>query len=515
MSTTLILNISPSESNVRTQNDWVLRTVMLASAVISVLAYTYYARSGHTLDYPDAIAHQVIARRVIDSPTSGIVQWGNVWLPLPHFLSLPLIWVDAFYFTGFAGSVVSMLSYIVATVYIYKLVQQLTGSRAGAAAAAAMFALNPNILYMQSTPMTELLLFATVIVTVYFVQRWIQTEHYTYLMGAGIVATLACLTRYEAWVITFALVVVVALVSMRRYNFTKASSLTLLFGLASAVGISLWIVWNLVFFGNPLGFQNGEYSKPSIWVSVSDPAIGHWVVAAKTYWFATLSNIGWVAIVVALAGIVVTFFKKEWWPQLIPTFALLGLVPFFIYALYAGQRPLHVVEINGDMYNVRFGLFMALPVSIFIGCLVSQLVKVRTVVTSLIIIGAAAQAMTTPQPALLKEPIAWLTGDNAAMLRGASMYMGSHYGSGRILSRFFLNENILFDAIIPPTENVYEGSYLIWGRALKDPISENIEWIIMRVDESDPLYTDLAKSPAINSYQLMYDRDGYRIYQRK
>ena len=36
----------------------------------------------------------------------------------------------------------------------------LTGSRTGAILAAALFALNPNVLYLQSTPMTEPLLFA-------------------------------------------------------------------------------------------------------------------------------------------------------------------------------------------------------------------------------------------------------------------------------------------------------------------------------------------------------------------
>ena len=46
-------------------------------------------------------------------------------------------------------------------------------------------------------------------------------------------------------------------------------------------------------------------------------------------------------------------------------------MPFYVYALYAGQRPLHVMQIKGNLYNVRFGLLMVLPIAIFLGYLVT------------------------------------------------------------------------------------------------------------------------------------------------
>ncbi len=56
------------------------------------------------------------------------------------------------------------------------LVRSLTGSRTGAILAAALFALNPNVLYLQSTPMTEPLLFALSSLVVLHLAQWAMAE---------------------------------------------------------------------------------------------------------------------------------------------------------------------------------------------------------------------------------------------------------------------------------------------------------------------------------------------------
>ncbi len=52
----------------------------------------------------------------------------------------------------------------------------LTGSRTGAILAAALFALNPNVLYLQSTPMTEPLLFALTSLVVLHLSQWAKSD---------------------------------------------------------------------------------------------------------------------------------------------------------------------------------------------------------------------------------------------------------------------------------------------------------------------------------------------------
>src|SRR5829696_3621042 len=125
-----------------------------------VMAAWIYHLQGLTLSHYDAKAHLVVARRVIDSITPGWQQIGAVWLPLPHLLNLLPVQLDLFYRTGFSGVALSILSMGVATYACAAMVLRATGSRAGAMLSAALLAANPNILYLQSTPMTEPLLIA-------------------------------------------------------------------------------------------------------------------------------------------------------------------------------------------------------------------------------------------------------------------------------------------------------------------------------------------------------------------
>src|SRR5439155_17865360 len=107
------------------------------------------------LYYGDAEAHLNSARRMIDSRTPGYDQVGTSWLPLLHWLLVPLVRIDELWFNGLAGSVPSALSFVVGGAFLYAAVRRIFDSNAAGIAAAAVFALNPNLLYLQSIPMTE------------------------------------------------------------------------------------------------------------------------------------------------------------------------------------------------------------------------------------------------------------------------------------------------------------------------------------------------------------------------
>ena len=93
----------------------------------------------------------------------------------------------------------------------------LTASRAGATLAAALFATNPNVLYLQSTPMTEPLLFGLTTLQVFLFTTWVLRGRLDACRAAaGWVTVLACLTRYEAWPITGCLFAASAFAWWRR-----------------------------------------------------------------------------------------------------------------------------------------------------------------------------------------------------------------------------------------------------------------------------------------------------------
>ncbi len=139
-------------------------------------AAIYYFRQGLTLSHYDAKAHLVVARRVLDSITPEYSQIGAVWLPLPHVLNLLPVQIDAFYRTGASGVAISILAFALACYSIAHLVLRTTRSRTAAAAGVAMFALDPDVLYLQSTPMTEPLMFGLVLLSVALVYDWVDAS---------------------------------------------------------------------------------------------------------------------------------------------------------------------------------------------------------------------------------------------------------------------------------------------------------------------------------------------------
>ena len=398
--------------------------VVTLGCLLSVAAYLHFYPGGATIAYADARSHMLIARRVLMADTPGAGQLGAVWLPLPHLLMLPFIWNNWAFYSGFAGSVVMMASYVLCTLFVYKFVWRMTHRYTAAAAGAAVFALNPNILYMQSTPMTEMLMFATMMGAVYGLLCWVQTDdsnrfHQIYLLAAGLSALMCALTRYEGWTMGVTLTAVVLYCSfsglgvVRRLLFTGAlaggvvlvgygvlhfgvaagvvalliligiyvairrahsrdewhatEGQVLAFGILGATGPLGWMVWNLVIFGNPLAFQDGVYAKPSNWVNSGELAAHHLWISLRTYEIATVDTATLPVAILGVLALAVFLWRTRLSPESLPALSLLVMFPMFVVTLYKGQRPLHVYEYYHSFYNVRFGLVMLLPICLVIG----------------------------------------------------------------------------------------------------------------------------------------------------
>src|SRR6202050_5645042 len=152
------------------------------SALVSLFSFFYYFRHSDLLLYGDAVAHINIARRVFDSLTPGLLQVGTVWLPLPHLLMIPFIFSNAMWQNGSGGSISSMIAYGFGVVGIFSLLRGALdsdprtkpGAVIGAAAAAIAYGANPNLIYMQSTAMTESLYLALFIWSVVYFAEFIR-----------------------------------------------------------------------------------------------------------------------------------------------------------------------------------------------------------------------------------------------------------------------------------------------------------------------------------------------------
>jgi len=190
-------------------------------AVLSAVAVNFVNQSGWTLFYGDAEAHLNIARRVVDSRTPGYDQLGTVWLPLLHLLTLPLVSRDGWWRNGLAGAIPSSACFVLAGIFLFAAMRRAAKSSAVAWAALGLFALNPNLLYLQSTPMMEPVFLAGFMALLYFTLLFRDTQSFGAVIGAALASLAASLSRYDGWfVIPF--VTLYFLVAARRRKLVMA-----------------------------------------------------------------------------------------------------------------------------------------------------------------------------------------------------------------------------------------------------------------------------------------------------
>jgi hypothetical protein len=192
--------------------------VALCAAAFGIIAAVVYFQRELTLSHYDAKAHLVVARRIVDSLRPGWWQIGAVWLPLPHLLNMLPVQNDWLYRTGISGVVFSVAAFTLATTTLFWLIGRITGSLAAAIAGTLIFATQPDVLYLQATPMTESLLMALSVLGVALTWRWVDAGANESPVPASVALAAACLTRYEAWPITAATIglAALALLMMRQ-----------------------------------------------------------------------------------------------------------------------------------------------------------------------------------------------------------------------------------------------------------------------------------------------------------
>ncbi len=428
----------------------------------------------------------------------------------------------------------SMASFVTAAVYLFRTAELITGSRFGGWMAGLLFSAGLNALYLQATPMTETLMFAGMAAAVYYLTAWSRTQRWTNLGFASLGIFASSLTRYEGWVLLAAFVVAVAYVGLRR-RFERDRLLAELtfFGVVGGLGVLGWLVWNRVIFGSFTEFISGDYAKPSLWVGEGDVAVGDFGVALHTYALAVADTIGLPLALAGLVGLAVFLWRTRGAASSVAPLTLLIFFPFFVYALYSGQRPLHVAEITGDYYNTRFGLVMALPAALFTAYGVTVLARsvragiahragtaqrgglARVMLAAALVVvtvgSSVGGAALTGGIVTLREPQVWMQG--RADVSSAAAELGAQYDGGRILMQGFGNESVTFGSNVPLSEVIYEGSYQMWEPALTDPAGQQIRWIYMTRVDQDQIWKRLETSPALADYEKTFD-DGTRMIYR-
>jgi hypothetical protein len=366
--------------------------VLAACAAASLAAIAWSWRHGALLNYGDAVAHLHIARRIFDSHRPGLTQLGSVWLPLPHLLLVPFVMNYGWWASGIAGVFPSSLAYLAGCVGIYRLARQWLDPSASALAL-AFFALNPNLLYLETTAMTEPLFVCELIWTVVWLVEWNSLlnpgergeppaqEHLHLadrrLWQIAAVLVAAIFTRYDGWVL--------ALLAWCGAGFTllkRGKLRSRVFWWASALLVAAplaWFVYNASVFGDWLSFLRGPYSAKAIELRTAAPGnpphpgwhnpwVGLLFFLKVSEMDSVPANLGGLLLTLSVFGML-----WGWFFDLTRTFKwslFLWLpVPFYAFSVAFGSVPIFIPPWwPHSWYNTRYGLELLPAFALSLGC---------------------------------------------------------------------------------------------------------------------------------------------------
>ncbi len=238
--------------------------LIVASLGLTTAFYLYSIDKYSLLYYGDSTSHLVAARKIFDwAENPGLAQIGTVWLPLPHFLLVPFSLIDPLFFSGFAGTAVSLSCLAITSVFLYRIIRSLTGYLHIAFATALLYAANPNILYMGITAMTEAPFMLFFVGGAYYLQRWYQnlnSNKFHDLIKCSILVSLATFSRYEGWFIPIVVLIIVSVLARKQESWnTKRKVSTTLLSLISFSCIAIWVIFNFLNYGDPFEFANAQF----------------------------------------------------------------------------------------------------------------------------------------------------------------------------------------------------------------------------------------------------------------
>jgi hypothetical protein len=427
------------------------------ASLVSVASFLYLYSHDKILLYGDAVAHINIARRVFDSQFPGLAQLGTVWLPLPHLLMIPFIVNDRMWSSGAGASLPSMVAFVFGAVGVAKIFWSAgvfwgEGSNGRALCwagwlAAMVYLCNPNLLYMQSTAMTEPLALALAVWAFYFYCRFVAEQRAALLdsidektsadggaragkslLYCAAVLAAGALTRYDCWFLAAAIAVAAfallfvryrsrALVCYKQAVLRRLRISFVRFGAIVAIVPLFWLAYNQALFGNALEFANGKYSARAIEQrsveagSPRHPGSGSLKVAAGQYWAATRLNIeagrmGGIVLLLAMAGGGAMLLAET-------SLAVLIWLPlgFYIWSIAYGGIPIFVPERwPFSYYNVRYGLELLPAIAVSFGYMLlltfPQTTRRRQVAFAsllFVLVGATYMYAWVDGPACLRE----------------------------------------------------------------------------------------------------------------
>ena len=477
----------------------------MLAAILGTVAAALYWRAGLSLSHYDARAHLVVARRIFDSITPSWEQIGAVWLPLPHVLNALPVQIDWMYRTGASAIAISVVSYALTVACLSAIVRKVADSRTGAILAATLFAFNPNVIYLQSTPMTEPLLFALSALMLLHLTAWALSDVVQARAAAGWTIALACLTRYEAWPIAGAGIVFAAYTKWRRGGvFTAvlheavtlalyAAGAVLFFMLVSFTTTGTWFVAGGFYVPNPQLQGQPLAIYEAIRQGLSDLAGPR---------FTQLASLSIVLIVI------VALLSRRWSALIMPVaFVAAAALPFYAY-------------FQGHPFIIRYGTPLILAGAACIGVAVS-LLRFAAPLAAIPILALVMVQSPFFDPELAPAVVeASIDRQNALGRRTVTECLRARYDGTTIMASMGSLAHYMHELShdgFDLDDFIHEGSGPLWLVALNEDPSLAVGWILIEelAEGGDLLYQRGKQSPTfLGGFERACEGGNVALYKR-
>jgi hypothetical protein len=480
------------------------RWLAAAATLAGVAAWFVFFRADLVLSHYDAKAHLVVARRVIDNITPGWQQIGAVWLPLPHLLQILPVQIDLFYRTGISGSAVSIACFGITAYAFARLIMAATGSAIGAVASTAVLALNPNLLYLQATPMTEPLLLAITSLVVRWLFEWVDTDRDTIPGRLAVALFAATWTRYEAWAVIGAACAFTLFVRWRRGAGWPSLA-------RSGGALATWPVVAVVLF-----VINSRITVGSWFVSggfyVPDPAYqGKALRSLVSIWWGTHQLSGYGIEIIALAGVALLG-----WKAFRAKADARLLIPIAMFA--AGALPLYAFY-EGHPYRIRYMIPLVAAAALTGGLAAGLARRGSALVAAALVASALIEAPPWDRQAAMLLEAQWDRPASVAR-RAVSACLVRDYRGEKILASMGSLAHYMQELSrngFALADFIHEGNGVIWGASLEDGPARHAGWMLVeeQAEGGDVLAQRIRKDPGFTAgMRRVCEGGGVALYRR-
>jgi hypothetical protein len=438
---------------------------------------------------------------------------------------------------------------------IVRLIHRATGSIVGGVVASALLMLSPDVLYLQSTPMTEPILFGTTFLAVALIGGWtlsipnaqlptpnklptpnaqnfqvkntegpnstklssaLRPPSSASTRAAGWACIAAVLTRYEAWPIVATAIGLAFVVLLRRgFGFGPA--------FRAVRGLALWPLWAIAAYLVNSKVTVGSWFVSSGFFVPENPALGRPWLAWTQIWDGLVSLTGsalpWAAVVSVLVLVVSVFRAGSREPEAgsrEPEAASLLLV----LALAASAALPWTAYMKGHPLRIRYDVPLVAAAAAITGAGIARLPRRLRPVAGVAIVAAAvwqAPPFQTSAPVVRESQ---REAQNQQGRQAVTAYLRAHWDGQPIMMSMGSLAHYMHDLSndgFGVGDFLHEGNGEIWIHAARHP-APFVEWIAIeeRAEGGDALHWQaLHDAEFLKGFARVAEGGNVGLYRRQ